>query len=381
MKKLLFAAVVAVMFASCANVEQKSVTTISGRFVGSNVDSVYLERVSDTFATPERMAGVSLADNGGFKFEFEVEEDLSPRFYKLTFPGGVRPIMLVVSPGDDIRLESAGDIFLNYTVEGSEESALIREFNRDYFAAGDRLARIAESLVHRSGAMSEMERQAYNAACEAIQAQVRFVGTYQDRLAAFYALRHNVAEQYVPQLNGYGITLAHYTSVLDGLQRRYPDSPYIDILKKEMDEALAIAELTERVEVVGYPDIELEDIYKKKHRLSSLDGKVVMLYFWSAEIAMCNQINAELKAIYEKYHERGFEVYHVSADSDISVWIEAVRQQRHPWVSVYGGATPELFSLYNIGSLPAVFLIDREGNIESCDFAFSDLEKHIEKLL
>ena len=66
MKKLLFAAVVAVMFASCANVEQKSVTTISGRFVGSNVDSVYLERVSDTFATPERMAGVSLADNGSF---------------------------------------------------------------------------------------------------------------------------------------------------------------------------------------------------------------------------------------------------------------------------------------------------------------------------
>jgi peroxiredoxin len=200
-------------------------------------------------------------------------------------------------------------------------------------------------------------------------------------LAAFYALRHNVAEQYVPQLNGYGITLAHYTSVLDGLQRRYPDSPYIEILKQEMDEALAIAELTERVEVVGYPDIELEDIYKKKHRLSSLDGKVIMLYFWSAENALCNQINAELKAIYEKYHERGFEVYHVSADSNSSIWIEAVRQQRHPWISVYGGATPELFSLYNIGSLPAVFLIDREGNIESCDFAFSELEKHIEKLL
>ena len=89
---------------------------------------------------------MKLADNGGFSFEFDVEEGASPRFYKLTFSGATRPVTLVVNPGDNISLESAGDIFLNYEVEGSEESALIRDFNRSYFAAGDRLARIAESI-------------------------------------------------------------------------------------------------------------------------------------------------------------------------------------------------------------------------------------------
>ena len=144
---------------------------------------------------------------------------------------------------------------------------------------------------------------------------------------------------------------------------------------------MAVVELVNRVEMVDYPDIELEDMYKQKHRLSSLDGNVVMLYFWSAEMAICNQINAELKAVYDKFHGRGFEIYQVSADGDIAVWIEALRQQRLPWISVYGGNSPELFTQYNIGSVPAAFLIGRDGTLSACDFAFSELSNQIEKLL
>ena len=117
MKKLLFAVIATAILSSCGISQSNNPTTISGRFVGSNVDSVFLERVSDNFASLERIDGVKLADNGGFSFEFDVEEGASPRFYKLTFSGATRPVTLVVNPGDNISLESAGDIFLNYEVE------------------------------------------------------------------------------------------------------------------------------------------------------------------------------------------------------------------------------------------------------------------------
>jgi len=375
MKKLLLAVVAfAATFASCST-DKGVATTISGRFVGSGVDTVYLERVSDNFTSPETIDRVALADNGGFEFEFGIDEGTSPRFYRLAFEGGRRPVTLVVAPGDEIKLESAGDIFLNYEVEGSEESALIKEFNREYFTAVDRVARIAEGIDTGEG----MHRRAYDAACEAMQAQLRFVGTHRDRLAAFYAIRHTAAERYIPQLEGMGITIAHRRALVEGLMERYPDSPYIAILEQEISTDETIIDLSRNVAEISYPDIELKDIYNRAHRLSSLDGKVVLLYFWSAIDSVSNNVNAELKSLYERYHDKGFEVYQVSADSNISTWIEAVRQQKLPWISVYGGTSPEVFSTYNVAGVPSAFLIDREGNMSVPSLVMSSLEEEIKK--
>lgn len=377
MKRFIFSTIATLMLISCGSDKASHQTVIEGRFVGSNVDSVFLERVSDTFVNPERIAATALAENGAFRFSFDIEESTSPRFYKLSFPDNTRPVTLVVAPGDNIRLEAAGDIFLNYTVEGSEESALIREFNNEYFASCDRLALIAETMAGSSKAIPE--RQAYLAARNAIQTQVRFVGTHHDKLAAFYAMRHNIAEQYIPQLNGYGITLAHYNTVLEGITKSYPDSPYIAIIEREIADAEAIHSLSNSMEYSSYPDIELEDMYKVKHRLSSLDGKVIMLYFWTVESALCNTINADMKALYERYHDAGFEVYQVSADRDVSMWIEAVRQQQLPWISLFAAGRNDVFSLYNVVKLPMAYLIDREGNMSIAPLDMKELETEIKK--
>lgn len=375
MKRFIFSVIAILTLLSCNDDKATRATTIEGRFVGSNVDSVFLERVSDTFVTPERIAATKLADNGAFSFSFDIEEGTSPRFYKLSFPGDMRPVTLVVAPGDNIHLEAAGDVFINYIVEGSKESELIREFNHDYFSACDRLALIAETMANSSKAYPQ--REAYLAARNAIQAQVRFVGTHHDKLAAFYAMRHNIVEQYIPQFEGYGITIAHYNSVLEGISTNYPDSPYIAIIEREIAEAEAVRDLTSRIEYTSYPDIELEDMYKAKHRLSDLDGKVIMLYFWTAESAMCNNINAELKALYERYHDDGFEVYQVSADRDVSMWIDAVREQRLPWISLFAEGRDDVFSLYNVYQLPLAYLIDREGNMSIAPLDMESLEGEI----
>lgn len=382
MKRSIFAALLfAATIVACTTTSEGVNTRVSGRFVGSNIDSVYLERVSDNFSSPERIGAATLADNGAFSFEFNVEDGTSPRFYRLTFPANMRPVTLVVAPGDDIVLESAGDIFLNYRVTGSEESALIQEFNRRYFDAADRLVHAAEKLMVDVNNTADWEMEAYSAARDAIQVQVRFIGSNQDKLAAFYAMRHNVAESYIPQLSGMGINTAHRQSLLSGLKQSYPDSPYIAILEQEVSDDNTMAELRNNVTLASYPDIELEDMFKKSHRLSELEGKVVLLYFWSADSATCNNINAELKPIYEKYHSRGFEVYQVSADQEIAYWIEAVRQQKLPWISLFGGNHPEVFSTYNVVALPAAFMIDREGDIVPVPLVVENLATEIESRL
>ena len=163
--------------------------------------------------------------------------------------------------------------------------------------------------------------------------------------------------------------------------KRYPDSPYIAVLEQDIVEQEAVIDVLNKVEIASYPDIELQDMYRKKHRLASLSGGVTLLYFWISESALCNNINAELKELYERYHDKGFEVYHVSADADEAVWIDAVRQQRHPWISVYGGKSADVFTLFGVDTLPKAYIIDREGNVSVAPLAMDILEREIKRCL
>lgn len=381
MKKLIYAiAVMAILLCSCSK-EEVANTSISGRFVGSNVDSVFLERISDKFDKSERIAGVALKDNGAFNFEFNVEEGETPRFYRLTFSDKSRPVTLIVAAGDKIEMESAGNIFLNYVVSGSEESALIAEFCHEYFDAADELANIAENLLRESGRDVVLQRRAYELAREAMHAQVRFVGAHQSNLASIYALRHNVAEQYIPQLEGQGVNIIHYRSVLDGIKGAYPGSPYIAILERNIADTETFARLTEEMHEVKYPELELTDIYGNKHKLSDLDGKVVLLYFWSAFNAKCNNLNADLKALYEKYHDAGFEVYHVSLDNDKQAWIEATTAQKLPWPTLYTAGDLRVIESYNVEQIPTTYIISREGDIVDVNENINDIEREVKRLI
>lgn len=392
MKRLLYAIVaVAIIFSSCSEQSTTNNTSISGRLVGSGVDTVYLERISDEFDGAEQIGVAALEDNGAFSFDFNIEEGASPRFYRLTFADKSRPVTLVVAPGDQITVESAGDVFLNYTVEGSEESALVAEFCHEYFTAADRLANIAENIYGKVEGLrvetnidkvtEQREREAYNMARSAMLAQVRFVGSNQDRLAAIYALRYRIAEQYIPQLDGQGISIVHYRSVLEGVKTRYPDSPYIAILEREVADSETLSRLVEEAAVVPYPDLELSDITGKMHKLSDNDGKVVLLYFWSALNPLSNTLNADLKDIYRDYNDQGFEIYHVSLDNDRVVWVNAVNKQNLPWRTLYTGGDVRVMSLYNVEEVPTTFIITRDGDIVEVESNIKAIENEVKKQL
>jgi peroxiredoxin len=381
MKKLLFAiSAMAIMLSSCSE-EPTTNTTITGRFVGSGVDSIFLERITDKFDKAEKMGAVALQDDGSFSFDLTIAEEESPRFYRLAFSDESRPVTLVVAPGDQIKLESAGNIFLNYSVEGSEESALIAQFSHDYFASVDELANIAENQLPATGNSRQLELRAYELAREAMLKQMRFVGSHQDCIASIYALHHRVAEQYIPQLEGQGINIVHYNSVLEGVKGKYPTSPYVDILERKVKESEAFARVLEGVQEVSYPDLELMDICGTKHKLSDLEGKVVLLYFWSVHNAKCNNLNADLKALYNEYHDKGFEIYHVSVDADKDSWVLAINAQNLPWSSLYTGGDVRVVELYNVEKIPTTYIINREGDITAVEENIENIKREVKRLI
>jgi hypothetical protein len=155
-------------------------------------------------------------------------------------------------------------------------------------------------------------------------------------------------------------------NVCDSLKTVYPESRYVKALEKEAQRRIAMMEVNSLIQEapeVSFIDIALPGLDGKEKKLSSVQSKVTMVYFWSttAEQKMFN-LDA-LVPLYEEFHGKGFEIYSVALDEDKAVWASVVRNQNLPWVNVCDtrGEQSNYVQLYGVTSLPMLwFLVDGE---------------------
>ena len=365
----------AVMLCAC----QSSKVKISGRFVGNDAKDVYLEQVLPL--TQSVIDSAVLDKDGNYRFELKGVAK-TPSLYNVIYDGERIPLLL--AGGDRLTLGSVGSVIRNYTVEGSSESELLRQFYQAFVTGAQQLENMGTEFARK---LTDEERKSlikeYTAEYYRIRReQLRFIIEHKASLAAVYALYQRLpGDTYL--FNG-DSDVVYYRTVAEALQESYPESPYLQSLQAEIARMDARISLSSQITEAGYPDLELSDIYGKKVRLSSLAGKVVLLDFWSAELGNSNTLNAELKEVYKKYADAPtpFEVYQVAVDSSKPLWITAVQEQQLPWISVSDlrGQASTAPRLYNVQKLPANFLIDREGTIVAKDIYGKSLERKLDEL-
>ena len=376
MKKLFFA-VIAMTFALTAC--QQSKVDINGRFVGSDAEMVYLEQT--TTLEQKLIDSVKLAEDGSFKLKIE-DASSTPALYNIIYNGDRVPLLL--SAGEKVTINAAGNILRNYTIEGSQESMLVHSFNKEYIEGVIKLNEILSKYTSQDLSKEEqldIAKQYTQLRNEIKRAQLRFIIEHKENIAAVYALYQRLPnDQHL--FNG-DSDVIYYRTVADGIEQNYPNSPYLTILRSQIARMDAQLNLLAEMKTVNFPEIAMQDMYGDTQRLSSLEGKVILLHFWSATVGNSNAMNADLKEIYTKYKEQGFEIFQVAVDTSKALWINAVQEQKLPWISVsdlLGEASPTL-GAYNITNLPANFLIDREGNIVGKNLAGDKLDAEIKKLI
>lgn len=382
-----FLLVMSLAFVACGGDANKEILghLIEGEIKGGEGSNVSLMVFEDG---KETLIDSAVIIDGKFSFETKTKE---LREYILFFENEV-PIILFLDEASETTVikGSLPGIGENYTVSGSEFSSGIKEyltFLNQFYAEETR-------LYNQLQAANPTDSNAI----KPIMAQLDSISAIQ-RTFAVERIEKDTASpvswmllrELIPAsgLLGFDSTdLRYFQQVYNGMKAKYPYSEYPDYIDMDIqgikEQYAQMSGGNSAGELGVAPEINLNDYNSKPIALSSLRGKVVLVDFWASWCKPCRMENPNVVATYEKYKDKGFTVYSVSLDENRDAWMQAITADNLSWpnhVSDLKGWQSEAAAAYGVNSIPATFLLDKEGNIIAQNLRGGQLEQKLQEIL
>lgn len=329
----------ALLIASCG----KQTARIQGTLTGAPQKSVIVKLLDVN--TVSVLDTVNTDAAGHFSYKVPVQEG-QPEFVYLYY-GDTKITSLLLQKGDVVKV--VADTLGNGTVEGSEESSRLQE-NETRFLDFMKAMNASENVADLNRTYVQYYRES-----------VKYVMTNPYSLTVVPVLFQNVNPDF--PVFSRNTDALHFRNAADSLKTVYPESKYVKALENEAkrrETALSIDSYLSTAPQLDYPDIKSKDINGKEIRLSEVEAKAILVRFWSVGDANSKILNVDsLLPLYEKYHDKGFEIFSISLDTDKAAWANVVKSQNLPWINVNDGlgTASSAVSLYNVSTLPQNFLI------------------------
>lgn len=326
---------------------------------------------------------IAIDEKGTFKADVALSDE-NPAFYYL-FDGENQVAALILLPGDKVKLTV--DRYGEYEVEGSEESSLLKTLDEAFYAArvdlenyADKMEMTSDDALAQEYAKS-MSRRYVNYKKAVIKHMMEHPKSISSAILPFQKFNENL-----PVFNE-STDILIIRQLCDSLKTVFPSAQLVTALEDEVNRRQSAFDLNQKLsqmEAINYPELSLPDINGQQQVLSALDGKVIVLAYWSVSQAESKMFNQELVEVYDRLHDAGLEIYQVSLDIDKAKWASTVKAQGLPWISVNDGlgTMSPACTKYNITYLPAMFVFDRKGDLVGKDvYDINVLESLIKKNL
>ena len=113
------------------------------------------------------------------------------------------------------------------------------------------------------------------------------------------------------------------------------------------------------------PDFTLADPDGTRHSLSSMRGSYVVLDFWASWCPDCRKDIPAMKELHAKYGQN-IKFVSVSFDDKKDNWTRCISSNKMDWLhlsELKKWKQTEVSRLYNVKWIPAMYIIDRQGQV------------------
>lgn len=374
-------ALMAAMLTSCNNKKFH----INGTVTEAKDSVLYLENMS--LDGPVVVDSVKLDDKGAFSFSGKAPD--APEFYRLRIAGQIINLSVDSTETVDVKA-SYPSMATGYTVDGSAECATIRELALKQIDLQNRVI----AVQNNPNLGYDLTRDSIGKLVSAYKEDIKRNYIYKApmRASSYFALFQTLGNMLIfnPRENADDVKV--FAAVATSWDTYHPDAlrgknlhniaiegmKNVRIMRNKMAAQNIDAS---KVNVSNIIDISLLDNQGNRRSLTDLKGKVVMLDFHVFGSNGSTKRIMEMRELYNKYHDRGFEIYQVAFDPDEHFW--KTQTAALPWISVRDpqGLQSQNLAAYNVSSIPTFFLIDRNNEVKKRDSQITDIDAEINALL
>lgn len=299
--------------------------------------------------------------SSGGEFSIEAPRPSSPEIYRLAMDD--RFIYLPVDSTETLTVTgSAAGFGTDFNVSGSSQAEKMASFEKELMALD----------FNDKGKRDEFKRSVYS----------KYLKDARGGIISYYVLTKVVGDKPLYDLADENDT-KYYAAVATAFEQYRPDDPHAGMLRQASLEAMKrknMASGRQRVveaEEIKLIDIELPDENGRSVKLSETVGngkRGVMI------VTMMNEKRSPVfnKALSDLYSSKGnVAFYMVSLDPDVYAWRDAARNL--PWTTVSDpeGRNSNIITKYNVGTMPAFFIFDGNGELVDRAFTVEELDKKL----
>ena len=313
----------------------------------------------------------------GFTFKGQIE---GTEMRSLTIDGVNGQTTILLEPGN-IEVVVYKDSIYKSTVEGSFNNAVFNDYKKEYKAQMDDLNSVRKALMASQNdptLTKSLKKQMDSSRIELKNFGFQFIKANTDADFSLLLL-NSVIDQ-----KGFDLNLASeaYDQIDNSIKIKTINN---QIISNQIKTKIKLAEKSQLVAIGQIaPNFSAPNPEGEFVELNKIKGKVTIVDFWASWCKPCRTENQNLVKLYNKYHPKGLEIISVSLDreSQKDFWIKAIEKDQLSWYNISNLKfwQEPIAKLYGVNSIPATFIIDKNGILIAKKLRGSQLDQKIKEL-
>ena len=333
--------------------EQKSGVTISGKVAFPQDGFILLEKVAGYKA--DAVDTIQLAEDNTYSHFVNLEQ---PGYFRLNFYD--KQYVMVILHQDNLEVNVDGNKNTGAVeIKGSKDHDFISEVQTmiQNFQTSEPVNKLNQEFGEASQNGDQEQIKALQEKYIELESQhkVELAAKFKSMSASLATISLLQSGRVLDKDKNFDV----YEDVANKAKAAMPNSDLVAQFVEEIEQLkkLAIGKVA--------PEISLPNPDGKIVPLSSLRGKYVLVDFWAKWCRPCRIENPNVVRLYNKYNDKGFEVYGVSLDRRKEDWVQAIQEDGLNWTQVSDLKfwQSEAAQIYNVKAIPFALLLDPEGVI------------------